>query len=125
MLASTPDQPASGPALRRARRAVAIIFLANGFGLGMWSGHIPALKERLALEPAPLSLAFLVMAVGGLLVMPVTGWLTARLGSRRCVIVAGLGFGLAMMLPGLASGLVTLCLATLLLGMAPARSTSR
>ncbi len=118
MPASTPDQPASGPALRRARRAVAIIFLANGFGIGVWSGHIPALKERLALDPAPLSLAFLFMAVGGLLVMPMTGWLTARLGSRLCVIVAGLGFGLAMMLPGLAGGLVTLCLATLLLGTA-------
>lgn len=116
MTASTPDQPPSGPALRRARRAVAVIFLANGFGIGMWSAHIPALKERLALEPAPLSLAFLFMAVGGLLVMPMTGWLTARLGSRRCVIVAGLGFGLAMMLPGLAGGLVTLCIATLLLG---------
>ncbi len=114
---STQDQPAGGPALRRARRAVALIFLANGFGIGVWSGHIPALKERLDLDPAPLSLAFLAMAVGGLLVMPATGWLTARLGSRRCVIAAATLFGLALILPGLASGLVGLCLATFLLGM--------
>jgi MFS family permease len=114
---STPDQPLSGPALRRARRAVAAVFLANGFGIGAWSGHIPALKERLALDPAPLSLAFLAMAVGGLLVMPVTGWLTARLGSRRCVIAASTLFGFALMLPALAQGLVGLCLATFFLGI--------
>jgi MFS family permease len=107
-----------GAGLGGARLAVTLTFLANGAGLGLWAGHIPALQARFGLDAGTLGLALLVVALGAVVMMPLTGWLSTRFGSSTCTRVAGIAFGLALGLPLLAAGPLTLGLSLLVLGAA-------
>lgn len=104
--------------VRRARWAVAVVFLANGAAIGSWAPHIPLLKERLGLSPGLLGLALLAMAAGALVAMPLAGILIARWGSAPVARIAGLLFCALLPLPVMAPGLVTLSLALVLFGAA-------
>ena len=105
-------------AARSARVADVAVFFVNGLGLGIWAGHVPVLQATHGLDNAALGLALLGMALGAVIAMPLTGPATARYGSRRCTIVAGLVYGLGLCLPFVASGVAALAAAMLLLGAA-------
>jgi predicted MFS family arabinose efflux permease len=101
---------------RSARIADAAIFFANGLGLGLWAGHIPVLQAAHGLDKAALGLALLGMALGAVIAMPLTGPATARYGSRRCTVVAGVVYATGLCLPFVAPGHMALAAAMLLLG---------
>jgi MFS family permease len=100
----------------RARAATTAIFLANGSGIGAWAASIPGIKQALRLSDAALGLGLLAFAAGAILTMPLAGWLGVRFGSHRLTIFASVAFGAALLLPGIASTLPVLMLATLVLG---------
>ncbi len=104
------------PGTRAARVAVTTIFLLNGLILGSWAARIPAIKERLDLGEAALGLALGLVAVGALVAMPVSGWLSARGGSRRTTRLAFVACCLALPLPALAPSYALLLPAALLIG---------
>ena len=104
------------PGTRAARAAVTTIFLLNGLILGSWAARIPAIKERLDLGEAELGLALGLVAVGALVAMPVSGWLSARGGSRRTTRLAFVACCLALPLPALAPSYALLLPAALLIG---------
>ena len=104
------------PGTRAARAAVTTIFLLNGLILGSWAARIPAIKERLDLGEAALGLALGLVAVGALVAMPVSGWLSARGGSRRTTRLAFVACCLALPLPALAPSYALLLPAALLIG---------
>jgi fucose permease len=85
------------PGTKAARGAVTVIFLLNGLLLGSWAARIPAVKERLDLGEAELGLALGLVALGALVAMPVSGWLSARGGSRRTTRLAFIGCCLFML----------------------------
>src|SRR3954463_16831337 len=87
------------PGTRAARRAVTVIFFLNGALIGSWAARIPAVKEDLGLGEAELGVALGLVAVGALVSMPVSGWLSARGGSRRTTRLAFIGCGLFLALP--------------------------
>lgn len=101
-----------------ARRAVSLVFLVNGSAMGLWAGHIPAVRTGLGLGEAALGAALLAMALGAILMMPATGWLAGRFGSRAVTRVAGIAFTLLLALPLLAPSWEALLAATLLMGAA-------
>ncbi|HUG61704.1 MAG TPA: MFS transporter [Methylomirabilota bacterium] len=68
-------------AVRRARWAVAAVFLMNGAQLGTWAPQIPVVKERLGLSEFDLGIMLLVMAIGAAVAMPFSGLAIARSGS--------------------------------------------
>jgi MFS family permease len=105
-----PDRPSA------ARWATSALFLANGFGIGVWATQIPRLKTDLALSDGELSLALLSFALGAIILMPLTGWATAHLGSRRTSILTSLAFAAFLVLPGLAASLPWLVAAALVAG---------
>jgi predicted MFS family arabinose efflux permease len=109
----TADAPA-----RAARRAVTVIFLFNGLLFGAWATRIPAVKGRLELSDGELGLALGLVAVGALLAMPLSGWLSARGGSRRTTRLAFVCFCVALPLPVLAPTYGLLMVGTLLAGAA-------
>lgn len=78
LLQGTP--PAAAAA---ARRAVSWLFLLNGMLFGTWVSRIPMVQERHELTHGALGVALLGMALGALVAMPLSGWASARLGSRR------------------------------------------
>src|SRR3954470_16551420 len=104
------------PGTRAARRAVTVIFFVNGLLLGSWAARIPAVKERLDLGEAALGLALGLVALGALVAMPVSGWLSARGGSRRTTRAAFVLCCVALPLPALAPSYALMLPAALLLG---------
>src|SRR5215210_3243215 len=104
------------PGTRAARRAVTVIFLLNGALIGSWAARIPAVKERLDLGEAQLGIALGLVALGALVAMPVSGWMSARGGSRRTTRFAVVLFCVVLPLPALAPAYALLLPAALLLG---------
>lgn len=105
-------------AVRRARWATAAIFLVNGAVIGTWAAHIPLVETRLAISHATLGVALLVMAAGALIAMPLTGGLTARLGSAPVIRGAMAALLVALPLPLTAPSLAILMTALFFLGAA-------
>ena len=104
------------PAVRRARFAVALVFLVNGIVMGTWAAHIPLVEERLAMSHSTLGIALLTMALGALLAMPLTGPMIARFGSALVTRIATAVLLLAFLLPILAATPVLLMLALFVFG---------
>lgn len=70
-------------AARRARWAVAAMFMANGFVMGAWAPQIPLLMPRHDVTESVLGLLILVLGIGAVSAMLFAGKLIARFGSRR------------------------------------------
>src|SRR5215217_7230759 len=102
---------------RAARRAVTVIFFLTGALIGSWAARIPAVKEDLGLGEAELGVALGLVALGALVAMPVSGWLSARGGSRRTTRLAFVVFCVTLPLPALAPAYALLLPAALLLGV--------
>src|ERR1700730_16278078 len=101
----------SRPALRRARVATALMFLAYGTILGAWTSRIPAVKHSLDLTDGQLSIALLGFAAGAITGMQAAGRLGDRLGRGRVMIpLAVLGSAL-LIPPAYAPTLATLVVA--------------
>ena len=78
---------ATGPRLRRAALATALVFATSGFLLGTWVARLPATRDRLGASAAELGLVLLAPGIGSLLSMPFSGRWCRRFGSRLVVAV--------------------------------------
>jgi len=106
------------PELRRARAVVALVFFLNGAGFAAWAARIPAVRDRLELSEATLGIALAMIAVGSLVSMSLSGFLSARFGSRRTTRGYFLAFTLVVPLLGLAPSLPVLMVVALVAGVA-------
>jgi hypothetical protein len=70
----------------RARGALTVVFFAHGALFATWAARIPAVQRRLELGNGELGLALLGATLGGVLSLPVAGWLVSRAGSRPVVL---------------------------------------
>ncbi|MGF6934096.1 MFS family permease [Paraburkholderia sp. UCT70] len=102
--------------LVRERIATLAVFLANGFGIGAWAVEVPRIKESLALSDTSLGIALFCFALGAIVAMPLAGQLAPRLGSGRATALLGAAFAIALPLPALAPGMLTLCVVLFALG---------
>jgi MFS family permease len=103
-------------AVRRARFAVAVVFLANGVIIGTWAAHIPLVEERLGITHSTLGLALFAMAFGALFAMPLTGPAVARVGSALVTRVATIALFPAFTLPIFAPDPLSLMVALFVFG---------
>ncbi|GLS03395.1 MFS transporter [Chitiniphilus shinanonensis] len=77
--------------LRPARHAVATLFFVLGFNYGTWASRLPALKDKLSLDPSQVGFLLLASGLGAVFSFPVTAWVLRRLGARTaCWITAAL-----------------------------------
>ncbi|MUL43473.1 MFS transporter [Streptomonospora sp. PA3] len=83
--------------VRRARLAVAVLFLANGFAFANIVPWLPVIKSQLELSNTQLGTAIGAMPLGALLTGMLAGPLIARFGSGR--VAVGSGLVLAAVLP--------------------------
>ncbi|QRR04044.1 MFS transporter [Dyadobacter sandarakinus] len=65
-----------------------VIFLICGLGISSWAPMVPYVKDQLKLDEAGMGFLLLFLGAGALMMMPVTGWLISRLGSRRVILYA-------------------------------------
>lgn len=80
-----------------ARRATRAIFLICGLAVASWAIMVPYAKERLNLNDANLGLLLLLLGGGAITMMPVSGILAHRYGSRIVILCSALV--MATMLP--------------------------
>ena len=98
----------SGKAVKRSKRALAILFLVDGGGFGAWAAHVPVFKQFLHLENGSLTFVLVSLIVGAIITMPVTGQLIEHYGSRRVVRAAAVIYVLMVALLAQASNLLFL-----------------
>lgn len=103
------------PDVRRAVRAVYVVFIGAGFGLASWASRIPQIRDQLHVTPGTLGLILLCGALGSLVALPISSILIMRLGESRAVTVfstlfavgtATIGLGVLAGIPWVASGLL-------------------
>lgn len=70
---------------RRARVAVAVVFVANGFAFASWVSRVPAVRALLELDSGELGLLLLALSVGSLLGLPTAGRLVQWRGAPAVV----------------------------------------
>jgi len=104
---------ATAPYLRRARWSTSVLFFLNGAIVATWATRLPTVQSSLKLSTSELGIALLGAAVGALAAMNLSGYLSARFGSKPVTLIAALGLygvlaflGLAPTLPILVGTLV-------------------
>jgi MFS family permease len=103
--------------LLAARLATFGYFALNGFVLGIWVVHIPAIERQAGVGHATLGWLLLLLGAGAFVGMQVTGPLTDRFGARRVVPLSGLFLSAALVLPALATNGWALGAALLVFGL--------
>jgi MFS family permease len=96
---------------------VTTIFFVNGVVLASWVPHIPEVKRELGLVDRELGIALLGMAVGAVIAMPVSGWLSGRIGTRPIIAATVVGAAVVLPLPLYAPSLPLLMLSLVGLGV--------
>ena len=102
--------------MRRTRVAIAVVFFADGLLIGSWASRIPAVKLHAQLTDTKLGLALFAAALGALVAMPLAGWLSGVVGSRRVTVVALSLGSVALFGATLAGGLAGLAVALFVFG---------
>lgn len=97
--------------LRAAMLATRLSFLAAGFVMACWAPLIPFAKTQVGADEGVFGLLLLCLGLGAILAMPLTGYLSARIGARPMIVLGG--FGLVALLP-----LLVLAPSVVLLGVA-------
>lgn len=72
----------------RAKRATQLIFLVCGLGIASWAPMVPLAKDRLLLNEANLGMLLLFLGAGAILMMPISGLLIRKIGSRKVIAVS-------------------------------------
>jgi len=104
--------------IQRARLGTASVFFICGIGHGTWAPRLAELKAKVGATDGELGLALLMIGVGALIAMPLTGLLVGRLGSRRVSVAMAVAQGLVFPLQVFAWNWVALGGAMLLYGLA-------
>lgn len=81
----------------RAKKATQAIFLVCGLGISSWAPMVPYAKDRLGLNNADLGLLLLLLGGGAIAMMPVSGIIAHKYGSR--VVMKYSALVMALMLP--------------------------
>ncbi|MGW6057353.1 MFS transporter [Streptomyces sp. NPDC055189] len=102
--------------LRSGRLATFAYFTLNGFLMGMWIVHIPAVEDRAGISHAVLGWLLLLLGAGAFAGMQLVGPLTDRFGARTVVPISAALCSAAVILPGLATSALALGAALLVLG---------
>jgi MFS family permease len=102
--------------VRAARYAVAVVFAVHGAVTGSFATRVPWVQEHASLSAGQLGFALAFTAFGASCSMPLAGRITHRLGSRTAMRGLLSLWTLALILPGLAPNLFTLCLAMFVYG---------
>ena len=72
------------------RQAVRLIAFVSGLAVSSWAPIVPFAKMRLDLDESLLGFVLLALGIGGLAVMPITGWMVQRFGARNVIFTAGI-----------------------------------
>ncbi len=98
------------------RLATRLAFVAAGFAMACWAPLVPFAKQNVGVDDGTLGLLLLCLGIGSIVAMPLTGLLSARIGSRPMVLAGGVGMALFLPLLAVANSPIVLALALLAFG---------
>jgi len=105
--------------LRNIRRiAVGVLFFLQGLCFASWASRIPTIQQSLHLSDTALGGVLLALPVGLMLSLPLSGWLVAKIGSRKVVMIALSLYGLVLVSLGLAQSVPQLMVCLFFYGFA-------
>lgn len=100
----------------QAKKATQAIFLVCGLGISSWAPMVPYAKDRLGLNNADLGLLLLLLGAGAIAMMPVSGFIAHRYGSRIVIKYAALIVAVTLPLLLLISSPILMGLALFIFG---------
>ena len=99
------------------RIAVGAIFFQYGLCFASWASRIPSIQQSIGLSDTQLGLVLIALPVGSIISLPLAGFLTAKAGSRKIVIIATILYSLALVTLGLASSVLHLVTGLFIFGL--------
>lgn len=84
----------------KARIALGLYFFAMGLCFGSWASRIPDIKAALNLSEGALGTILLMLPLGQMTMMPFSGRIAARFGSKSILRIAIMGYVLMLSLIG-------------------------
>jgi MFS family permease len=91
-------------------------FAVNGLVMGTWYARIPQVQRDLHLSDGALGSALIATTIGGIFAMQACRAIIRRIDSARVAWLAGLAFPVALILPGVASSVLSLVVCLLAFG---------
>lgn len=75
---------------QRIRLAVSLFYFGQGLAFASWASRIPIIKNALQLTEAQLGTILLMLPIGQLMTMPISGKLVSKYGSHRILPITAL-----------------------------------
>ncbi|MCC3720675.1 MFS transporter [Rouxiella badensis] len=97
--------------------ATRIIFLLSGFVMSAWAPLVPFVKIRLDISDGTLGLLLLCIGAGSTFSMPLTGFLTGKLGCKTVILLATIVLCLDLPLLTLMDTTLGMALVLIIFGM--------
>lgn len=102
----------------RYRIAVSSFFFIQGIVFASWASRIPDIKSALSLSDGFLGALLFAVPVGQLCAMALSGWLVARYGSKKMLILSAILYPAFLVWLGFAANVWQLAAGLFLFGMA-------
>ncbi len=98
------------------RIAVSAMFFMAGLCFSSWTSRIPSIQQKLGLDDAALGGVLFSLPIGLMLSLPFSGWIITKIGSKKVVLGAILGYGLFLICLALANTPVELIISLICYG---------
>jgi predicted MFS family arabinose efflux permease len=102
----------------KASFAIKIIFLLCGLGISSWAPMVPYAKERLQLNDSNLGFLLLLLGLGAISMMPVSGYFARRFGSRIVILCSAIIVATALPLLTLMNSVIPMGITLFIFGSA-------
>ncbi len=106
------------PSVARRRAAVTALFVLDGAVFGSWAARVPDVAAGVGAGHSTLGIALLCLSLGALVCMRFTGSWCARFGAGPVAAAGAVAVSAAVLLPGLVSSVLGLCIALFVFGAA-------
>lgn len=103
---STEEAIFSNP--QRIRIAVSLFFFCQGLAFSSWASRIPTIMDKLHLSEAQLGTILLMLPIGQLITMPISGKLVTTYGSAKVMRIAAIIYALILCSIGFANNIYQL-----------------
>ena len=98
------------------RIAVGALFFFYGLCFASWASRIPSIQQNLKLSEAALGGVLFALPIGLFISLPISGWLIAKIGSRRVILLSGILYSCLLLGIGFSENVVQLIIALFFFG---------
>lgn len=102
---------------RRIRTAITLFYFGQGLAFASWASRIPHIKQELQMSDAELGTVLLMLPIGQLLTMPLSGKLVSKFGSHSLLPIMALLYGLNLVAIAFATTVIQLAALLFLFGV--------